>query len=67
MEVSESFLNGVIASFITLSLAMCGFIYKCKTKRLKCGCIEVIRDIENEVSIDEIELKRKQSLDIENK
>jgi hypothetical protein len=55
MEITEVFLTFVISSGIALILAIAKLCYKSKCKEVNVCCFKIVRDIENEVELDERE------------
>ena len=49
-----------ITSSIGLILGMTKMAYKSKCKEVSCCCIKIIRDVENEVSIDELVIENQE-------
>tara|TARA_R110000803_G_scaffold162747_1_gene226446 strand:+ start:285 stop:494 length:210 start_codon:yes stop_codon:yes gene_type:complete len=49
-----------ITSGIGLILGMTKMAYKSKCKEVSCCCIKIIRDVENEVTIDELVIENQE-------
>jgi hypothetical protein len=49
-----------ITSSIGLILGMTKMAYKSKCKEVSCCCIKIIRDVENEVAIDELVIENQE-------
>lgn len=56
--MTEIFYTFVITSIIGLILASFKIAYSSKCSRIKCGCIEIIRNVDVEERIDEHQLER---------
>ena len=56
--MTEIFWTFLITSGVGLVLAIGRIIYKSKCVTIRCGCIEIERDIITEERIDEIQLAR---------
>ena len=44
-----------ITSTIGLILGLTKMAYKSKCKEISCGCIKIVRDVESEIEIDELQ------------
>ena len=44
-----------ITSTIGLILGLTRMAYKSKCKEISCGCIKIVRDVESEIEIDELQ------------
>jgi hypothetical protein len=52
MELSEVFWVSFVSSCSLLCLKSLEYCYKSKCKKIKIGCISIIRDVEGEEDID---------------
>ena len=59
--MTETFYTYVIATSSALLIAILGILYKSKCRNIKCGCIEVIRDVQIEEELDEMKIKNQSS------
>lgn len=66
VSFTEIFWTFFITSSIAFLLALSRQLYKSKCKILKCCGCELIRDVEAEEKIDELELERHRSSGTEN-
>jgi len=55
MGLSEIFYSMLVTTLSGVLLAIIATIYKSKCRYIKCGCIEIDRDVEGEEKIDVIE------------
>jgi hypothetical protein len=56
MALSEVFWVAFVTTMTGFILKLVSMAYKSKCKSCKCGCIEVIRDVETEAEIDEMRI-----------
>jgi len=56
--MSEVFWSFVITSLVGFIIALLKLCYKSKCKEISCCCLKIVRDIESEVEVDEIELTK---------
>ena len=54
---TELFYNGLIVSCSGLFIAILVILYKSKCRSIKCCGCEIIRDVEGEERIDELEIE----------
>jgi len=59
--MSEVFWSFVITSLVGFVIALLKLCYKSKCKEISCCCLKIVRDIESEVEVDEIELTKQQT------
>ena len=58
MALSEVFYMALITTASAFILKLVSMLYKSKCKNCKMCCIEVVRDVEAEIEVDEIALMR---------
>lgn len=56
--MSEVFYSFLITSIVGFVIALVKLCYKSKCKEVSCCCFKIVRDIESEVEVDEIELTK---------
>lgn len=56
--MSEVFWSFLITSMVGFVIALLKLCYKSKCKEVSCCCFKIVRDIESEVEVDEIELTK---------
>jgi len=56
--MSEVFWSFLITSLVGFIIALLKLCYKSKCKEISCCCLKIVRDIESEVEVDEIELTK---------
>lgn len=56
--MSEVFWSFLITSMVGFVIALVKMCYKSKCKEFSCCCFKIVRDIESEVEVDEIELTK---------
>jgi len=56
--MSEVFWSFLIISLVGFIIALLKLCYKSKCKEISCCCLKIVRDIESEVEVDEIELTK---------
>lgn len=56
--MSEVFWSFLITSMVGFVIALLKLCYKSKCKEISCCCLKIVRDIESEVEVDEIELTK---------
>ena len=56
--VSEVFWSFLITSMVGFVIALVKMCYKSKCKEVSCCCFKIVRDIESEIEVDEIELTK---------
>ena len=53
MNATDSLFYTALYTFLGgFLLALCGLLYKSKCKNIKCGCVEIVRDVEIELKED---------------
>jgi len=60
-ELSEVFYSLLVTSCIGLILGLARMAYKSKCKEFKCGCLEIVRDVESEQKTDVIMINKQNS------
>ena len=56
--MSEVFWTFFVSSMVGFIIALLKLCYKSKCKEINFCCLKIVRDIENEVEVDEIELTK---------
>ena len=62
MPLSEVFLSMLVASGFASLAGVLALLYKSKCTRVKCCCLEIIRDVNGEEKLDATELSIRHSL-----